>query len=97
MFVKRLPDGSFASTPIYLGQVPPATLMAAHENCEHAWEDIGPATTDEIPGCAIQLQTCTKCMYAKRVHITGSKAALDAHAITLHAVELSDERKPSAN
>jgi hypothetical protein len=94
--LNREPDGSFVSTPIYAGVVSQAALLAAHADCEHVWETVGPADTIAIPGCTMQTQRCNKCRLATRVTITGPKAALDAFAGTLHKVETPDA-EPSAN
>lgn len=63
MLSYQLPDGRWATTPVYIGIGDPPPLCA---ETEHDWQT---RRSGEIPGRgAVLLEQCTKCRYFRSIH-----------------------------
>jgi hypothetical protein len=78
MKVEKLEDGSYATTPVFMGAGPDVVkFQKMFPTCQHEWEGEGKKACPENAECMMTYQKCKHCR-AFRVLTTGPQEALDS-------------------
>lgn len=77
MRIEKLPDGSYATTPIFIGSLAEAEAFEEKQKtCAHEWEEKDKRPSPEDAECVMTIEVCYLCR-GTRNRITGPQENLD--------------------
>ena len=78
MKIEKLPDGSYATTPIFMGSAENAEHFSkTHKTCQHQWALNASAPAPDDESCTMHMERCAHCR-GMRSRVTGPQENLDA-------------------